>query len=202
MKDTRQLTAKLLLFCGTASTLLFWLNTIISARVHGHYDHISGTISELGAIGTRSQHLFFLLLLLTALLGILFSAGLFLTARKMNCSIIPVIPVLIFFLANICVAFFPLGNPLHPVAGQFTEVVMLGPLLSMVFWRDKIFFSIRCLSLAALLIFITALLLLLAGWLPDAYLQTHEGLIQRIFHAGWSFWFISLSIFFSKQANQ
>lgn len=60
----------LLLSAGVAAAVLFWISTAICGFVHGNYDHLHDTISELGALGTRSKVVFSVLLQTVALLGI------------------------------------------------------------------------------------------------------------------------------------
>lgn len=195
--QNRSITDKVLLNLGIVTGILFWASTILCGSVHGNYNHISGTISELGAIGTRSQRHFSFFLSIISLLGIGFFTGLYRTCTKLQISMIPVLPVLVFFLANICIALFPLGNEFHPLAGQVSIAVILGPVLVLTMWRKKILFQIRYLSFFALSIFIISLLLVLTEWIPDDVKQSHQGLLQRIFHTGWSFWFVSLSLSFN-----
>lgn len=116
--QNRSITDKVLLNLGIVTGILFWASTILCGSVHGNYNHISGTISELGAIGTRSQRHFSFFLSIISLLGIGFFTGLYRICTKLQISMIPVLPVLVFFLANICIALFPLGNEFHPLAGQ------------------------------------------------------------------------------------
>jgi hypothetical membrane protein len=61
---------------GIIAPLLFWLTTVISGSLHGDYNHLTGTISELGAIGTRSEQVFAVLLFMTSLLCLVFFFGL------------------------------------------------------------------------------------------------------------------------------
>jgi hypothetical protein len=75
---------------------------------------------------------------------------------------------------------------------------MLGPVLAMFLWQCRQFRTLLAISLAAFIIFMLSLILILSGLLPDGFEQTHEGLLQRFFHAGWSFWFIGLTIQFKK----
>lgn len=184
---------------GTGAVILFWVSTVICGSIHGNYSHSRDTISELGALGSHSQYLFSGLLSLVAIMGLSFSWGLLRVCRAKELSPIPILPIVFFFLANIGVALYPLGDPMHPLMGQISEVIMLGPILALVFWRGPTNFGLRIFSMAAMAFFIFSLLLLLAGWLPDSFVQSHSGLLQRIFHAGWSFWLISLNIYFNQK---
>src|SRR5215831_16122260 len=48
-------TTKQLLQFGYWVAILFWTMTFVSGSVHGNYNHFKNTISELGAIGTKSE---------------------------------------------------------------------------------------------------------------------------------------------------
>ncbi|MDO3643973.1 DUF998 domain-containing protein [Mucilaginibacter sp. L3T2-6] len=195
MKTT---TTRLLLIFGIICPALFWLTTLICGAVHGNYDHLSGTISELGALGTRSQHLFTGLLILLSVFGFGFCLGLYRICCERKLSLLPLIPIIIFFLGNIGVALFPLGHRLHPVAGEITIIIVLSPMLALWYWRTIV---PRYLSLLATAIIIIAMALVLLEILSGNFVQSHAGLLQRIFHAGWTCWFISLSIQFNKTTS-
>lgn len=192
-------TNRLLLTVGIVCPLLFWTITLVCGTVHGDYNPVSGTISELGALGTRSQNLFSTLIILMSVLGLGFCLGLYRVCSERKLSLLPLIPVIIFFLGNIGVALYPQGTSMHPVAGETTIVVALSPLLALLSWRTIVQ---PYLSAFAFIIFITSLALVLAGILPDSFIQSHAGLLQRVFHAGWTCWFIILSIQFNKNKKR
>jgi hypothetical membrane protein len=189
---------KLPLYSGAAAGLLFWITTIVCGSIHGNYDHLSGTVSELGALGTRSQYVFSVFILVVALLGILFFTGLFGSCRELGIPILPVLPIAAHSLSLVGIAFFPQGTDWHPVVGQLSILMVLGPLLAMILWRGRRFRGILLVSAISLMLMIAALLLVLTNWAPPGFRQTHEGLIQRLFHAGWSLWFIGVSIGFTR----
>jgi hypothetical membrane protein len=190
---------KLPLYSGAAAGLLFWITTIICGSIHGNYNHLNGTISELGALGTRSQYVFSVFVLVIALLGILFFTGLFKACKEIGVSVIPTLPVVAHCLSLAGIAFFPQGTNFHPIAGQVSLLVILGPLLALILWRKKEFLTLQLVSLISLCLMIAALLLVLTDWAPPGFRQNYEGLIQRLFHAGWSFWFIGLSVDFIRR---
>ena len=192
---------KLPLYSGAAAGLLFWITTLICGSIHGNYNHLNGTISELGALGTRSQYVFSVFVLADAFLGILFFTELFKACKEMGVSVIPTLPIVAHCLSLGGIAFFPQGTNLHPVVGQLSLLIILGPLLAMLLWRKKEFLFIRLVSLISLILMIVALLLVLTDWAPPGLRQNYDGLIQRLFHAGWSFWFIGLSVGFIRRIH-
>jgi hypothetical membrane protein len=193
MKQTKPL-----LYTGIIAALLFWICTVICGYVHGNYNHLNGTISELGALGTRSQTLFSNFLLVISALGICFFIGLVRACKEMGISIIPVLPILFHCLSLAGIAFFPQGTDWHPIVGQLSLLIIPGAFLALLLWRKKGFLPIRLLSLVSLLFMCVALLLVLTELAPPAFKQNYGGLIQRLFHAGWSFWFVSLGVCFIR----
>ena len=190
---------KRLLYLGILSPLLFWFATLICGVRHGDYNHLTGTISELGAIGTRSEGLFAVLIFLSALVGILFFWGLCRACKRAGINLIPVIPVLFFCLSLGGISFFHLGNDWHPMVGQVSLAIILSPLLVLLLWRKRPPAGSRRLSWLVLL----AMVLVLAMFIerPFPVFQEHfEGLMQRLFHFLWSVWFISLSLSFGRSS--
>jgi hypothetical membrane protein len=185
---------KILLYAGLPAALLFWINTAVCGWIHGNYNHLSGTISELGALGTRSQTVFSAVVLTISLLGICFFVGAFRACRETGLSIVPVLPVILLALSLAGIAFYPQGTNFHPIAGQFSIPVLFGPILVIFFWRGKKLFALRVFSLICLALMCAALLLVLTGWVSPEFKQQYGGFIQRLFHAGWTLWFAVLSI--------
>lgn len=171
---------RILLVPGIACPILFWLTTLLCGGVNGQYNQVSVAISDLGALGSKAQHLFSVLLLLFAALGIGFCIGLFRVCREKALNLLPIIPTLIFFLGNAGMALFPLGDDRHPVAGQTTMAVIFSPILALWNWRKTILLTFPLQPC----FFITALVAVLSGLLPGSFVGAHAGLLQRIYHAG------------------
>jgi hypothetical membrane protein len=189
---------KLLLSAGVAAAVLFWLSTAVCGIVHGNYDHLHDTISELGALGTRSQVVFSVLLQIVSFLGICFFIGAIRACRESGISIIPVLPVILLALSIGGISFFPQGTNLHPIVGQVSLPVLFGPLLAIFLWRGKDLLGLRLLSLVSLGSMCAALLLILTNWASPGFRGNYEGFIQRLFHFGWSFWFAAVGAFFIR----
>ena len=68
---------KHLLFCGTLTAFVFWVGTLIAGIIHGNYSHFTNTVSELGAIGTKSQTFMMVAVTLCGLLSLLFMVGMY-----------------------------------------------------------------------------------------------------------------------------
>ena len=49
---------KNLLYTGSIIPIIFWATTIICGFILGNYNHLSGLVSELGALGTTTQYIF------------------------------------------------------------------------------------------------------------------------------------------------
>ncbi|UOE50811.1 DUF998 domain-containing protein [Mucilaginibacter sp. SMC90] len=189
---------KPLLYTGTIIPIVFWLSTLIGGFVHGNYNHISNTISELGAIGTKSETLMETFTMLTTVLSVFFMAGLFIACSQLKLNILPIFGVIGFPVMFGWAAIFHSGNPLHSASGPVFLLIYVGALLAGILWRGEDFRQIRKLSLLSLGI----MLLIFIRFIPSATIQNnYTGLIQRLAHLGWSVWFTSLSICFVKLLN-
>ncbi|MET3502746.1 putative membrane protein [Mucilaginibacter rubeus] len=189
---------KPLLYTGIIIPIVFWLSTIVCGFVHGNYNHFSNTISELGAIGTKSETLMETFTLLNTVLSVFFMAGLFIACSQLGLNILPVFGVIGFPIMFGWAAIFHAGNPLHSASGPVFLLLYAGALLSAILWRGEEFRQIRKLSLLSLGI----MLLIFIRFIPSAIIQNnYTGLIQRLAHLGWSVWFVSLGSCFIKLLN-
>ncbi|WP_167667994.1 DUF998 domain-containing protein [Mucilaginibacter gossypiicola] len=189
---------KPMLYTGIIIPVVFWLSTLVCGFVHGNYNHISNTISELGAIGTKSETLMETFTLLDTVLSVFFMAGLFIACSQLELSILPVFGVIGFPIMFGWAAIFHSGNPLHSASGPVFLLLYVGALLSVILWRGKEFRRIRKLSLLSLCI----MLLIFIRFIPSATIQNnYTGLIQRFAHLGWSVWFVSLGSCLIKLLN-
>jgi len=192
----KNMRTKLLLTAGIIVPIIFWTSTIIGAFIHGNYNHFSNTVSELGAIGTKSQYLMFVATAVCGILSLLFMAGLYQACKELGISMLPIhtiisIPIMFFW-----VAAFPLGNSLHASTGSIIFLLYIGVIMAIFLWHGTDLLQTRLLSLASLLI----LLLIFLRLIPSIQ-NAYPGLIQRIVHFGWSVWFISLTISFTSLLN-
>ena len=183
---------KLLLYTGYLVPVSFWSTTILSGCIFGDYNHATRLVSELGAIGTRSQYLFMTGFILTAILSVLFVLGLYKTCRRTGLHSFPVFFILTFSFSILGAALFPLPLPLHGILGMPSVLLFLSPLLGFLLWPDKKVSGIKMASLVAFSIMLLGFLV----FLPNV-LSEYPGLKQRFFHAGWTIWFVYLSYRFN-----
>jgi len=180
---------KQLLHCGTITALLFWVSTLIAGYLHGNYNHLTDTISELGALGTNSKTFMAYALWLNTGIGILFAAGAYRACRELGLNIIPVLPIIMVPFSFAWVALFPSGTDLHPYGGNGMLLLYITIPLSIFLWRGQKMLTMQLWS------FISAVLLyLLFLRLVPPFRGEYEGLTQRFAHAGWSVWFIALDL--------
>lgn len=181
---------KTLLYTGTIIPVIFWLSTIICGFIHGGYNHLSGTISELGAIGTKSEPLMATLTMLGALLSMFFTIGVYEACKQLNLSVIPVFALPAFTVMMGWAAMFHSGNKWHATAGPVFLLLYVGALLVVILWRgSKELILIRLFSIVSFVL----MLLIFLRFAP-AMQNNYPGLIQRFVHLGWSVWFTALSV--------
>jgi hypothetical membrane protein len=162
--------------------------------VHGNYSHSRDVGSELGALSTKSEVFMSSVELIMAGLLMLFCAGLRRALQVTDRSVAPIIPILLFSLALLGVAFFPLDNELHPMIGNISFPLMFAPLLSLILWwrsgPSNLFKALTLVSIISTLSF--------AFRFVPSINQEFEGLVQRTFYLAWSIWFIALWVLFRK----
>jgi len=187
-----------LLSFGYVAPAAFWMMTLVSGYIHGHYNHQKNVISELGALGTPSEIITSTSLVLIALMCVLFSVGFYRASRTLGRTTIPSVLSFAMPISLIWAAIFPLGNEFHSATGPLPLLVMLGSLVGFLGWRDvKPYASVRLFSLISLLI-----MLLLFLRFAALFGHQYEGLVQRFFYFGWTLWYISVSFFFIRQLRQ
>ncbi len=186
-------TTRLLLFSGLLIPLIFWSSTIVAGILHGNYNHFRDTVSELGAIGTRSETLMTVSTWICTILGLIFFSGLVFVCRQLNLNKLPLIGILGFSIMFGWAATFHSGNPLHAKAGPTLLLLLTGPLLLTLLWKGG---NLKNLRLFSVLSFVIMLLILLRVIPSAAIRNNYTGLIQRFVHLGWSIWFAALSLHF------
>lgn len=180
---------RILLALGEIVPVIFWATLVLCGFLYGEYDHLRRLVSELGAIGAPSQHVFMAGLLACAALGVLFVIGLARACRARGISAAPAWILLAFSASLAGAALFPLPLRLHLWMGLPSILTLLSPLAALVLWRrERRLAGTVPLALAVLVLF---LLGATAFW-PEI-MGTLPGLKQRFFHLGWSLWFVGLS---------
>ena len=180
---------KYLLALGSVIPVIFWGTLTVCGYVMGDYNHLERLVSELGAIGTRTQYLFMAGLLACAVLSVLFVVGLCGECKKREISMIPALIILSFSLSIGGAAIFPLPLRMHLYMGRPSILLFLSPMAALILWRgEKQPTSLRIWAIASLAVMVLGVL----AFMPEV-LGAYPGLKQRFFHLGWSLWFIGLS---------
>ena len=186
-----------LLALGSVIPVIFWGTLSVCGYVMGDYNHLTRLVSELGAIGTRTQYIFMAGLLTCAILSVLFVVGLCQACKKMGISTIPALLILFFSLSIGGAAIFPLPLRMHLIMGMPSVLLFLSPLAALIFWRgEKLPAGLRTWAIVSLAIMLLGFLAFMPG-----VLSAYPGLKQRFFHLGWSLWFIGLSRAFLRSAR-
>jgi hypothetical membrane protein len=179
---------KWLLYMGVLSPLLFWTTTLLCGLFLSDYNHLNGLVSQLGAMGTDTQHLFTAGLVLSSALNLLFVIGMFRFARAHQLHRLPV-AFLVFYSFLAGPAIVPMPLPLHGIVGLPFVLLMLAPILALILWRKKEnILKLRTAALISCIFLLLSFLVLFPNILPE-----YIGLKQRLLYAGWTIWSVSLS---------
>ncbi|HSZ35050.1 MAG TPA: DUF998 domain-containing protein [Puia sp.] len=180
-----------LLYLGIITPLLFWLMTITGGFMHGNYNHLHNVVSELGALGTRSEIFMSIGEILIAVLSLYAVFGYTKACRQIGLNLIPVLTMLSVSFSMFWAAIFPMHHVLHGIMGPLPLILNAGVLLSIFLWRGKKFQTLRIFSLISFIL----MMLILFRIIPDLR-GRWEGLLQRTFYLGWTVWSIALSLIF------
>lgn len=189
---------KRFLYLGYAIPLLFWLMTFLSGAIHGNYNHFKNTISELGAIDTKSEIATSSALMILAVFCLLFSVGFYRASKKLKLSTIPAILSFSMPITMIWAGIFTLGNEFHSLTGPLPFLLIFSFLIAYLLWKGNK--EISELKNTSLICFIISGLILLRFIKPFGY--EYEGLIQRFFYLAWSIWITSITYHFSKKYKE
>ena len=184
---------KQLLYLGFLAPIIFWTTTIVCASMIDDYNHLKWLVSELGALGTKTQYLFTTGLVLSAFLNIFFVIGLWKYCKRIQLSLIPLLFLLLYsFIAG--PALFPMPLRLHGIVGMPFPFLMLSPFLALILWRKKEhLLKIRTVAIISFIIMMLGFLI----FVPN-FLNEYLGLKQRFLYLGWSLWSVYLSYRFLK----
>lgn len=187
---------KRMLSLGSVIPVIFWGTLVVCGYVMGDYNHLTRRVSELGAIGTRSQYIFMAGMLACAALSVVFVVGLHKACRERGISAFPTWIILAFSVSLAGAAIFPLPLRLHLWAGMPSIALFLSPLAALVLWRgEKTLPGLRVWAIISLALMLLGFL----AFMPEV-LGAWPGLKQRFFHLGWSLWFIGLGRAFPRDA--
>lgn len=191
----KKLHTRTLLYFGYVGPLAFWVTTFVSGYIHGNYNHFKDAISELGAIGTKSEIITSSLLMLIAVFTILFSIGFYRASRENNLSTIPALLSFVMPFTIIWAGIFAMGNEFHSLTSPLPVLLIFAFLLGYFLWKKALAF--KGLAIVSLLCFFISALILLKLLEPFGY--QYEGLIQRFFYLGWTIWTVSIAKTLSKK---
>ncbi len=184
---------KQLLYLGFLAPIIFWTTTIVCGLMIDDYNHFKWLVSELGALGTRTQYLFTTGLVLSAFLNVFFIIGLWKYCKRLQLSLIPILFLLLYsFIAG--PALFPMPLRLHGIVGMPFPFIILSPLLAIILWRKKEhLLKIRTVAIISFVIMMFGFLIFIPNFLNEYF-----GLKQRFLYLGWSLWSVYLSYRFLK----
>ncbi len=186
--------SKQLIEFGIVTPVLFWVFTVIAGFIHGKYNHFRNAVSNLGEIGTNSEIIMAIFTLGLAISCLLFSVGFYKASKEDKQNLLPAILSFAMPVSFLWAAIFPAGHQLHGTLGPLPALIILGALLLSVLWKNNHqSINIRLWSAVSVLV----MMLFVVRFIP-AMQQNFEGLIQRTLYAGWSIWFITISIYFKK----
>ena len=172
-----------MLYLGLISPVIFWATTFVCGFIIDDYNHLSNLVSELGALGSKSQYLFSTGLVLCSVLNVFFVIGLYRICKSHNINTIPVLFLLFFsFLAGPGIVPMPLR--LHGILGMPFPLMILSPILALILWRIKEYeIKISIGNSIGLLIMLFGFLIFFPEILPEYF-----GLKQRFLYLGWTLW--------------
>ncbi len=183
---------KYLLIIGISIPLVFFITTIICGFIMGDYNHLTRMVSELGELGTSTQYIFTVGLVLCSILSVLFVIELYKECKKIGLNTIPVLLILSYSFSIAGAGLFPYPQRLHLLMGMPSILLFLSPLLSLILWKKGLP-SIKLMSIICFLIMSFGF----STYWPN-FLGDYLGLKQRFFHIGWSVWFIYLGYNFNR----
>lgn len=172
---------RLLLDCGTAAAVLYFLTLIVASLTWPGYSHVTQYVSELGSAAAPHPGLFNTGILAAGALGLLGALGMFLHFTASARALSGALAALSFAAWSVGMVFgglFPMPNPLHNAFGIILGVAPL-PLLLMLALRGRIRPSAYVL-LALWQAAVAVLLAILFGWGGLVTLE-NVGLWQRGF---------------------
>jgi hypothetical membrane protein len=185
---------KLFLSLGYLVAALFWIMTFASGYLHGNYNHFKNVISDLGAIGTKSEVFTSCFLVVIAVVNILFCIGFYRASKENRLSVIPAVLSFAMPFTMIWAAIFPLGNEFHSATGPLPFLVIISSILPYFLWKGNNLKGLRTVSLIS---FVLMMLILTRFIKPFGY--HYEGLVQRFFYLGWTVWTVGVAYYLRRR---
>ena len=178
---------------GFLIPILFWTTTLVCGLIMPGYNHATRMVSELGEIGTETQYIFTIGLVLTSIVSIFFNIGLFKTCKKSRLNIIPILILWTFSFSMLGAGLFPLPLKLHGLLGSPSIILFFSPLAALILWKTDIISNIKVVSFLTFVFMSIGFLVFMPNILTDYF-----GIKQRLFHLGWTIWFLYLTSIFVK----
>jgi hypothetical membrane protein len=192
---SRRIPLRLQLSSGWISAVLFWVALFAGGLLQNGYDHINMRISDLGNMGSGSEFLFSISILLVDLLIFCFSFTLL--TNKVNlrinffCFSLLLLTPVSFFLPKL----FPLNMLFNVDGGPVILHVLIVQLVSLKTWlrsqERNLVRTYTWVSIAFICLGIIHNIPPISAWAP--------GLFQRFFHVGWSLWILVVSLYLLRQ---
>ena len=202
VKFPSYLSTKNLLLLGPAIALLFWAGVLISGFLYGNYSPISDGITLLDSFYSNSGTFMASIEFLIALLSTALAIGLYRRCKALNISVIPVLPIGFLVLSMAGSSLFPSPDQLNSVFINLLLLSMLGPLLSILFWRRKQFIEIRLFSALSLVLMVAAIALILNRPRIPEFVHAYFGLLQRLLYLGLTLWLASVGWYFKTLTKE
>ncbi len=180
-----------LIYFGFLAPIIFWTTTIVSGIIMGNYNHATRLVSELGAIGSNTQHIFTVGLVLCSIFSVFFIVGLYRTAKENGLSTLPILLIFNFSFSICGAALFPMPLKLHGILGMPAIFLILSPLSALMLWKSENALSMKKLITMSLVLMMLGFLVYTPNILVGFF-----GIKQRFFHLGWSVWFVTLGVTF------
>ncbi len=144
---------------------------------YSDYNHLSNMVSELGAMGSKTQYIFTGGLVLCSVLSVLFITGLYKTCKLTGLNLIPIFIISLYTFSIAGTAIFPMPLKLHGILGMPAIFLLFSPLLGFILWRGEAQISkITQMSLVSFIIICLGFLVFTPTILSDYF-----GLKQRFF---------------------
>lgn len=197
-KSSFSFTPKLYIKIGLYISCLYWLGYVIAGIINGYHNFIKDDFILLNAFYSKSGTFFSVIEYSMALLIIPFFSGLYYTCRKLEKSILPLVPLLLFALSMIGISIFPNQSLPIIISANLMLLTILGPILSIILWRNGILKPLSQFSTIPLLIMILSSSFMMLRPAYPEFIFNNFGLIQSALFLGITMWIASLSIYFSK----
>ncbi|MEO1032717.1 MAG: serine hydrolase [Bacteroidota bacterium] len=201
LKFSSYITTKNLLYFGYIIVFVFWTGSFISGVLYGNYSAVKDGITSLDAFYSGSGTFMSGIQIIVAMLCLPFIASLYKTSRRLNFSILPLIPIYAIPISLIGSTLWPFPKALYQIFINTILFVIPGPLLAIILWKKKALFRLRWLSCICLFLMILSIIMVVNRPSIPEIVHNYWGLIQRALFLGWTLWLCVLSFCFIKLAR-